>query len=194
MVTQHVKQEISRCRWCGNQAIYQAYHDHEWGNPHKNEQELFELFLLETQHAGLSWWTVLSKREGYRRAFLNFDAKKMSQMDEADVERLLEDDGIIRNRLKVNAMIHNAKTYLQFVEKVGTFQDYFWQKVGGKPIVNLYQEAELSPATTALSDEIAKEFKQFGFKFFGSTTAYAYLQAAGFVNDHLAECYLSKEK
>lgn len=183
-----------RCRWCGSQPLYQTYHDEEWGNPDKDDQALFELFLLETQHAGLSWWTVLSKREGYRRAFLNFDPQKMSEMDDADVERLLEDDGIIRNRLKVNAMIHNAKTYLRFLQEVGTFYDYFWQKVGGSPIVNRYQADELSPATTALSDEIAKEFKKFGFKFFGSTTAYAFLQAAGFVNDHLAECYLGREK
>lgn len=183
-----------RCRWCGSQPLYQTYHDEEWGNPDKDEQALFELFLLETQHAGLSWWTVLSKRECYRRAFLNFDPQKMSEMDDADVERLLEDDGIIRNRLKVNAMIHNAKTYLRFLQEVGTFYDYFWQKVGGSPIVNRYQADELSLATTALSDEIAKEFKNFGFKFFGSTTAYAFLQAAGFVNDHLAECYLGREK
>ena len=186
--------EKVRCRWCGNQALYQAYHDHEWGNPKKNEQELFELFLLETQHAGLSWWTVLSKREGYHKAFLAFDPQKMSQMNKSDIERLLLDDGIIRNRLKINAMIHNAQTYLRFIKEVNTFYDYFWQKVGGKQIVNRYQENELSPVTTPLSDEIAKEFKKFGFKFFGSTTAYAFLQAAGFIDDHLAECYLSREK
>ena len=184
----------TRCRWCGHQPLYQEYHDQEWGNPHKNEQALFELFLLETQHAGLSWWTVLSKREGYRRAFLNFDPQKISEMTEEDVARLLEDDGIIRNRLKVNAMIHNARTYLRFIEEIGTFHDYFWQKVGGSPIINRYQAEALSPATTPLSDEIAKEFKKFGFKFFGSTTAYAFLQAAGFVDDHLHECYLSREK
>ncbi|UNM96217.1 DNA-3-methyladenine glycosylase I [Ignatzschineria rhizosphaerae] len=184
----------SRCRWCGNQALYQSYHDEEWGKLNKDEQSLFELFLLETQHAGLSWWTVLSKREGYRSAFLEFDPIKMSQMDEADVERLLLDDGIIRNRLKINAMIHNAKTYLRFIKEVDTFQNYFWQKIGGAQIVNHYGENELSPAVTPLSDEIAKEFKKFGFKFFGSTAAYAFLQAAGFIDDHLAECYLSREK
>ncbi len=183
-----------RCRWCGAQSLYQEYHDKEWGNPNKAEQELFELFLLETQHAGLSWWTVLSKREGYRRAFFNFDPQKMSEMDETDVERLLTDDGIIRNRLKVNAMIHNAKMYRRFVQEVGTFHDYFWRKVGGTQVVNVYQADELSPATTPLSDEIAKELKKFGFKFFGSTTAYAFLQAAGFIDDHLSECYLSREK
>lgn len=184
----------SRCRWCGKQALYQQYHDEEWGKPHKSEHELLELFLLETQHAGLSWWTVLSKREGYREAFHQFDVVKMSEMTEADMERLLENPNIIRNRLKVSAMIHNAKCYLRFLETNGTFQAYFLQKVGGKPIVNRYREGELSPATTEISDNIAKEFKKFGFKFFGSTTAYAFLQAAGFVNDHLAECYLSREK
>ena len=155
---------------------------------------MFELFLLETQHAGLSWWTVLSKREGYRDAFHQFDAVKMSQMTADDIEQLLENPNIIRNRLKVSAMIHNAKCYLRFLEEKGTFQTYFLEKVGGKPIVNHYGKDELSPATTEISDNIAKEFKKFGFKFFGSTTAYAFLQAAGFVNDHLAECYLSRDK
>ena len=185
---------INRCRWCGAQPLYQTYHDDEWGNPDKSEDELFELFMLETQHAGLSWWTVLSKREGYRQAYHQFDAVKISEMNEADVERLMADSGIIRNRLKVNAMIHNAKTYLRFCEEVAPFKTYFWNQVGNQQIVNRYDEGELSPATTPLSDEIAKTFKRFGFKFFGSTTAYAFLQAAGIVDDHLPECDLAREK
>ena len=188
----HEVKVIHRCRWCGPQLLYQSYHDNEWGNFNKSEAELFELFQLETQHAGLSWWTVLSKREGYREAYHQFDPHKMAQMTDEDVEDLLQNEGIIRNRLKVNAMIHNAKTYLRFIEERGTFHDYFLEKVGGKPMINRYSDDEISPATTPISDEIAKELKRFGFKFFGSTTAYAFLQAAGFVDDHLPECDLAK--
>lgn len=185
-------QEINRCRWCGPQPLYQSYHDNEWGNPDKTESALFELFMLETQHAGLSWWTVLSKRDSYRAAYCQFDAEQIARMTALDVARLLQDPGVIRNRLKVNAMIHNAQIYLRFVKESGTFTEYFWEKVGGKPIVNRYGEGELSPATSPLSDEIAKEFKRFGFKFFGSTTAYAFLQAGGFIDDHLPECDWAK--
>lgn len=183
---------VHRCRWCGNQPLYQHYHDYEWGNPNKSEAELFELFMLETQHAGLSWWTILSKRETYREAYHHFDAEKIAMMTEADMEALLLNEGVIRNKLKVKAMIHNAQTYLRFVAEKGGFHTYFWDKVGGKQIVNHYTEAEISPASSPLSDEIAKELKKFGFKFMGSTTAYAFLQAGGFIDDHLPECDLSK--
>lgn len=186
------QKEIQRCRWCGNQPLYKHYHDHEWGNPNKSEAELFELFMLETQHAGLSWWTVLSKREGYRRAYHQFDASKIAAMTEQDIEALMLDEGIIRNRLKVKAMIHNAQTYLRFIAEKGSFHQYFWDKVGGSPIINRYQDDEISPATSPLSDEISQELKRYGFKFVGSTTAYAFLQAAGFINDHLPECDLAK--
>lgn len=188
------KSIIHRCRWCGAQPLYQAYHDDEWGNPNKSESELWELFALETQHAGLSWWTVLSKREAYRKAFRGFDPLLMSQMDDVDIEQLMQNAGIIRNRLKISAMIHNAERYLSFCQQYRSFSDYFWGKVGGKPIINVYQPEALSPITTPLSDEIAKELKKFGFKFFGSRTAYAFLQAAGMVYDHLAECDLSADK
>lgn len=194
MIKTQERPEKVRCRWCSHHPLYQAYHDEEWGNPDKSEQALFELFILETQHAGLSWWTVLSKREGYRRALMGFDPQKISRMGSADVARLLKDDAIIRHQLKITAMIHNAQTYLQFVQEVGTFQAYFWQKVGGTPIINHYLQGESAPVTTPLSDSIAKELKKFGFKFFGSRTAYAFLQAAGFIDDHLSECYLSREK
>lgn len=186
--------DIQRCRWCGNQDLYKHYHDHEWGNPHKSEHELFELFMLETQHAGLSWWTVLSKREGYRQAYHQFDAHKIAAMTEEDVEALMLNEGIIRNRLKVKAMIHNAQTYLRFIAEKGSFHQYFWDKVGGSPIINRYLDDEISPATSPLSDEISKELKRYGFKFVGSTTAYAFLQAAGFINDHLPECDLAKDR
>lgn len=184
------KSQMHRCRWCGPHPLYQAYHDNEWGNPDKNEAELWELFVLETQHAGLSWWIVLSKREAYRKAFKGFDPLLMSQMDDNDIAQLMQNPGIIRNRLKITAMIHNARCYLDFCQQYRSFSDYFWGKVDGKPIINSYQPEALSPITTPLSDEIAKELKKFGFKFFGSRTAYAFLQAAGIVYDHLAECDL----
>ncbi len=188
------KKITHRCHWCGTQPLYQAYHDDEWGNPHKSEAELWELFVLETQHAGLSWWTVLSKRERYREVLRGFDPLLMSQMDDADIEQLMQNSGIIRNRLKIIAMIHNAERYLDFRQKYHSFSRYFWEKVDGRPIINRYQAGELSPITTPLSDAIAKEFKKLGFKFFGSRTAYAFLQAAGMVYDHLAECDLSADK
>jgi len=179
----------SRCPWCGSEPYYVAYHDTEWGVPLRDERALFEFLILEGAQAGLSWSTILKKREGYRRAFDNFDAERIARYDETDVARLLADPGIVRNRLKVASTITNARATLQIRETFGGLDAYFWRFVDGRPIQNAWTDLNLIPPRTALSDTISRDLKQRGFKFVGSTIVYAHMQATGMVNDHLVSCF-----
>lgn len=181
--------ETSRCPWCTSHELYIAYHDLEWGVPCHDDQQLFEMLCLEGAQAGLSWFTILQKRENYRRAFDQFDAEKMALYDEAKRNALLNDAGIVRNRLKVNAFIENAKAYLKVRERFGSFDHYIWQFVGHQPIVNQWQRLGEVPASTPESDAMCKDLKKQGFKFVGSTICYAFMQATGMVDDHLVGCW-----
>ena len=183
------EKEIVRCGWCGTDKLYQDYHDKEWGKPTNDDKILFEFLILESAQAGLSWITILKKREGYRKAFSNFDYKKIAKYSDADVDRLLEDTGIVRNRLKIASSIHNAKIFMEIQKEFGSFYNYLYSFLPDqKPIVNFLEDLKDAPAKTELSDKIAKDLKKRGIKFFGSTTCYAYMQAIGMVNDHLVSC------
>lgn len=186
--------EKTRCSWCLKDDLYKNYHDNEWGTPLHDDSKLFELLCLEGAQAGLSWYTVLSKRENYRKAFDNFDAVKISRYNTAKIEKLLQNEGIIRNRLKVHAFIGNAKAYLAVQKEFGSFDKYIWQFVGGKPIVNDVQSMGGVPAKTAVSDMMSKDLLKRGFKFVGSTICYAFMQASGMVNDHVNDCWKKKKK
>lgn len=179
----------TRCAWCGADPLYQTYHDTEWGVPLHDETALFEFLILEGAQAGLSWHTILKKREGYRRAFHNFDAARIARYDEKDVARLLADPGIVRNRLKVAAAITNAQAALKLREEFGGLDTYFWRFVDGLPIQNKWKDISRIPARTALSDTISKDLQKRGFKFVGSTIVYAHMQATGMVNDHTVDCF-----
>jgi DNA-3-methyladenine glycosylase I len=181
--------ENRRCTWCGDDPLYQQYHDREWGVPCRDDQTLFEFVVLEGAQAGLSWITVLRKRETYRKAFANFDVHSVAAFDEADVERLLQDPGIVRNRLKVASTISNARLFIDLQNEYGSFSNYLWGFVDDKPVVNHWSSLSQIPASTELSDRISKEMKKRGFKFFGTTICYAFLQAVGVVNDHTADCF-----
>ncbi len=182
-----------RCAWCGEDPLYVEYHDTEWGVPVKDEQLLFEFLTLETFQAGLSWITVLRKRENFRRAFDNFDYRKIANYGESKIESLLLDAGIIRNKLKVRATVTNAQAFMTVQEEFGSFSDYIWGFVKGKPIVNSFQTMAHLPANTPLSDEISKDLKKRGFKFVGTTVVYAHMQATGMVNDHVTDCFRYEE-
>lgn len=183
------KKEIVRCGWCGTDELYQSYHDKEWGKPVTDDKVLFEFLILESAQAGLSWITILRKREGYKKAFSNFDYKKIAKYTEKDVERLLQDPGIIRNRLKINSTINNANAFMEIQKEFGSFYKYLYNFLPeNKPIINQLDDLKNAPAKTELSDMIAKDLKKRGIKFFGSTTCYAYMQAVGMVNDHLITC------
>ncbi|UTW62921.1 DNA-3-methyladenine glycosylase I [bacterium SCSIO 12741] len=183
----------NRCSWCGTDPLYVQYHDEEWGTPLYDEDRLFEFLILETFQAGLSWITVLRKRENFRRAFDQFDYRKIAQYDDAKVKELLQDAGIIRNRLKILATISNAQAYIKVQEEEGSFSSYIWNFVGGKPQVNQFKEMGEVPAKTELSDKISKDLKKRGFKFVGSTVIYAHMQATGMVNDHMQDCFRYQE-
>ncbi len=182
-----------RCPWPGSDAAYIAYHDTEWGVPLHNETRLFEMLILEGAQAGLSWLTILKRRDGYRRAFDNFDAERIARYDEAKIAALLTDTGIIRNRLKVRAAVTNAQATLTLREERGGLAPYFWQFVEGTPIQNNWKDMSQVPATTPLSDRLSKDLKSRGFRFVGSTIMYAFMQSIGMVNDHLAECFRHRE-
>ena len=187
-------QQLTRCVWCKNDEDYQHYHDHEWGVPTYDDVELFELLNLEGAQAGLSWITVLKKRERYRQVFDQFDAKKIALYDQAKIDELLSDAGIIRNKLKVNSFIVNAQLYCQIQERAEqgdgpTFSEFLWSFVDGKPIVNKWKNHDEIPATSSESDAMSKALKKLGFKFTGSTICYAFMQSAGMVNDHIVDCY-----
>ena len=184
--------EKTRCSWCGTDPLYVQYHDEEWGIPSHDDQHLFEMLCLEGAQAGLSWITILRKRENYRKAFDNFDAKKMSKYDDKKIEKLLQNEGIVRNRLKVHAFIGNAKAFLQVQKEFGTFSKYIWSFVDNKPIVNSIKGFGDVAAKTDLSDIMSKDLLKRGFKFTGSTICYAYMQACGLVNDHFDNCWKKK--
>lgn len=182
----------NRCTWVNDDPVYIAYHDKEWGAPIKDDRLLFEFLILEGAQAGLSWITILKRRDGYRKAFDNFDAAKMARYDERKYQKLLLNEGIIRNRLKIQAAITNAKAYLAVKKEFGSFSDYIWQFVEGKPLVNKPKGRGQVPAKTALSDKMSKDLKKRGFKFVGSTICYAFMQAVGMVNDHTVGCFRCK--
>ncbi|WP_223671000.1 DNA-3-methyladenine glycosylase I [Kangiella shandongensis] len=178
-----------RCGWVSDDPLYIDYHDNEWGKPEYDDKKLFEMLCLEGAQAGLSWITVLKKREHYRKVFDNFNPHKIAQYDEAKREALLSDPGIIRNKLKVNAFIVNAQRYLEVTQEQ-SFKDYVWQFVGGAPVNNRRTSLKEVPATTAESDAMSKQLKKDGFKFVGSTICYAFMQATGMVDDHIEDCFL----
>ena len=178
-----------RCAWCGSDPLYRAYHDEEWGVPVHDERTLFEFLTLEGAQAGLSWLTILKKREGYRRAFDNFDVERIAAYADADVLRLMADAGIVRNRLKIESTLGNARATLRVRAEFGGLDAYFWRFVEGRPIVNAWRDLAEVPASTPLSDAISKDMKKRGFKFVGSTIVYAHMQATGMVNDHTVDCF-----
>jgi DNA-3-methyladenine glycosylase I len=188
------KEEICRCPWVDlTKPDYIEYHDKEWGVPVYDDRLIFEFLSLESAQAGLSWYTVLKKRENYRLAFENFEPQKVAKFNEARVEKLLLNPGIIRNRLKIESMINNARRFLEVQKESGSFAKYIWGFVGGKPIVNNIRKLSDYNATSPESDALSKDLKKRGFKFMGSTICYAHMQATGMVNDHLVDCFRRKE-
>jgi DNA-3-methyladenine glycosylase I len=183
-----------RCQWAtGGNALYLAYHDTEWGVPLHDDRALFEFLILEGAQAGLSWSTILNKREGYRKAFAGFDPRKVARFTPVRIEKLLQDPGIVRNRLKVEAAVTNARAFVAVQEAFGSFDAYIWGFVDGKPIQNAWNRMKQVPASTPVSNAISKDLKQRGFKFVGSTIIYAHMQATGMVNDHTTDCFRWKE-
>ncbi|PKM42244.1 MAG: DNA-3-methyladenine glycosylase I [Gammaproteobacteria bacterium HGW-Gammaproteobacteria-1] len=185
--------EPVRCAWCGDDPLYVAYHDQEWGVPLHDDRALFEFLILEGAQAGLSWLTILRKRDNYRRAFHNFDMERIARYGARDTARLLADPGIVRNRLKIAATIGNAKAALEVREQHGSLDEFLWRFVDGKPIINTWRDMKELPASTAASDAMSKELKRLGFKFVGSTICYAFMQAVGMVNDHTVSCFRYKQ-
>lgn len=183
------KLTINRCTWAGSDPTYVEYHDNEWGVPVYDDQKLFEFIILEGAQAGLSWITILKRREGYRRAFANFDPAEVARFDQKKISRLLQDEGIIRNKLKIHAAVQNAKAFLEIQEQFGSFCEYQWQFVDGEPVQNNWLDGKSIPATSPISDIFSKDLKQRGFSFVGSTIIYAHMQAVGMVNDHVTSCF-----
>ena len=182
-----------RCAWSNNDMLYIKYHDKEWGVPVHNDRKLFEFLILEGFQAGLSWFTILKKRENFRKAFDNFDFNKITKYDKKKINILLKDAGIIRNRLKIAAAVTNAKAFIETRKEFGTFDKYIWSFTDGKPIQNKFESLKKIPAKTKLSDKISDDLKKRGFKFVGSTIVYAHMQATGMVNDHAVDCFRHKE-
>ena len=180
---------ISRCEWCTNDPDYTVYHDKEWGVPSHDEKHLFEMLILEGAQAGLSWLTILKKRENYRKAFDNFDPVKIASYTDADINRLLSDSGIVRNRLKIESAVKNARGVLSINEKYGTLDNFLWKYVDGVPYHNEWKSIKELPAKTEKSDAMSRDLKKLGFNFTGSTICYAFMQAAGMVNDHVTGCF-----
>jgi DNA-3-methyladenine glycosylase I len=185
--------EKKRCAWAGDIPIYIDYHDNEWGRPVHDDNKLFEMLNLEGAQAGLSWITVLKKRENYRKAFDNFDFKKVALYDDEKIQELLANEGIIRNRLKINATVTNAELFLDIIDKYGSFDSFIWNYVDNKPIVGHWKSMSNISASTPLSDKISKDLKKLGFKFVGSTIIYSFMQATGMVNDHVTDCFVYQE-
>lgn len=182
-----------RCGWCGTDPLYVRYHDEEWGVPVHDERRQFEFLILEGAQAGLSWITILRKREHYREAFARFDPERVARFTGRDVARLLKNPGIVRNRLKVEGAVRNARAFLDVQEEFGSFDAYLWQFVDGRPIVNRWKSLKQVPAVTKESDLLSKDLKRRGFTFVGSTIVYAHMQAVGMVNDHLVDCFRHRE-
>ena len=183
---------VKRCAWAEKESMHK-YHDEEWGVPNHDDKKHFEFLILEGAQAGLSWETILKRRLGYKKAFSDFDVGKIAKYNEKDVERLMNDSGIIRNRLKITSAIKNAKEFLKTQKEFGSFDAYLWSFVNGKPVKNNFKSLKEIPAKTELSDKLSKDLKQRGFSFVGSTIMYAHLQAVGIVNDHLIDCFRRKE-
>lgn len=185
---------VKRCDWAlGVNQRYLDYHDSEWGVPVHDDHRQFEFLVLESAQAGLSWAVVLNKRDGYRKAFANFDAARVARFNKRSVERLVNDASIIRNRQKINAAINNARCFLEVQQAYGSFCDYIWDFVDGRPIINKWKKISQLPATSAVSDTLSKDLRQRGFKFVGSTIVYSHLQATGLINDHLVSCFRHRE-
>lgn len=187
------KKEIPRCQWCLSDPIYIKYHDEEWGVPVHDDKKLFEFLVLEGAQAGLSWLTILKRRRGYKEAFCNFDVNRVAMLKDKDVQRLLKNERIIRNKAKIEATITNAKAFIEIQKEFGSFDRYSWQFVDGKPIINKRKTLKDIPPTSKESDAFSKDLKQRGFKFVGSTIIYAHMQAVGMVNDHLTTCFRYKD-
>ena len=193
MFKNHKKMKtITRCAWCEKDDLYRKYHDEEWGKPVYDDATIFEFLVLETFQAGLSWYTILSKREHFRKAFDQFDYQKIANYPEEKLATLLENPGIIRNKLKIKATVTNAQAFIKIQEEFGSFSKYIWGFVDGKPIDNKPKSLSEVPATTAISDALSKDLKKRGFKFTGTTVMYAHMQATGMVNDHITECFIRK--
>lgn len=182
--------EKIRCGWCEKDDLYRAYHDQEWGRPVYDDNTIFEFLILESFQAGLSWYTILSKRENFRKAFDHFDYQKMALYSDHKIEELMNDSGIIRNRLKILAAVTNAQKFMEVQKEFGSFSQYIWNFVDGKPIDHQPKTLSDVPATTEISDRISKDLKKRGFKFMGSTVVYAHMQATGMVNDHIESCFI----
>ncbi len=186
--------KIRRCAWCeGTSLNYIEYHDQEWGVPVREDRGQFEFLILEGAQAGLSWSTILNKRDGYRRNFADFDPEKVARFTKKRIEKILTDPGIVRNRLKVESAVTNARAFLAVQQEFGSFSAYIWDFVDGKPVQNRFSKDSDVPATSPVSDTISKELKKRGFKFVGSTIIYAHMQATGMVNDHVTGCFRYKE-
>jgi DNA-3-methyladenine glycosylase I len=185
---------MSRCAWVNEDPLYIDYHDREWGVPVYDDQRLFEYLNLEGAQAGLSWYTILKKREHYRQAFDQFNPAAIAAYDEKKMNELLGNQGIVRNKLKIQAVVTNARMYFNIVEEFGSFSSYIWSFVDGKPIQNHFQDSRDVPSSTEISDKLSKDLKKRGFKFVGSTICYAFMQAAGLVNDHVVTCRCYKQK
>jgi len=184
---------MKRCQWCESTELYTKYHDKEWGVPVHKDQKHFEFLVLESAQAGLSWITILNKRENYRKAYDNFDPKKVARYTEAKKAKLLADAGIVRNRLKIEASINNAKHFLEIQKEFGSFSNYIWSFTKNKPVVGKWKTIKEIPPRTELSDTISADLKKRGFKFLGSVIIYSHLQATGIINDHITDCYRYKE-
>jgi len=180
---------IHRCAWAEGHDLMVAYHDEEWGVPERDDRALFEKLLLDGAQAGLSWKTILERRDGYRRAFEGFDPERIARYDDDDVARLLADPGIIRNRQKVRSAIGNARAYLDLLDETGSFADYLWSFVDGRPVVHRFRSMDEVPATSPVSERLSKDLKRRGFSFVGPTIVYAFMQAVGMVNDHVVDCF-----
>ncbi len=193
MSKQMKSKDLKRCGWCLSDPTYIEYHDREWGVPVHDDQKLFEFLTLEGAQAGLSWLTILKRREGYRKAFCNFKITEVARLGEKDIARLMLDSGIIRNRLKIQSTIGNARAFIKVQEEFGSFDAYQWMFVEGKPIINCRKSLSNIPATSKESDAFSKDLKKRGFKFVGSTIIYAHMQAIGMVNDHISDCFRYSE-
>jgi DNA-3-methyladenine glycosylase I len=184
---------VDRCGWCGDDPLYVEYHDREWGVPVRDDRTFFEFLILEGAQAGLSWITILRKRDGYRRAFEDFDAEKVAEFGEQRIQRLMDNPEIVRNQLKIRSAVTNAAAFLDVQIRYGSFSDYIWGFVDGRPILNSWSRLDQIPATTTLAETISKDLKKRGFRFVGPTIVYAHMQATGMVNDHLISCFRYQE-
>lgn len=184
---------MNRCTWCENDELYVKYHDEEWGAPVHDDKKHFEFLVLESAQAGLSWLTVLRKRENYRKAYDDFDVNKVSQYDENKIQELMQNAGIIRNRKKIEASVNNAKSFIKIQKEFGSFDKYIWSFVNNNPVINNWNHISEIPAASQLSDKVSKDLKSRGFKFLGTTIVYAHLQATGLINDHLLSCFRHDE-